>query len=325
MSDRTLLVTADDFGIGPGTTRGILDLAARGVVTSTVLLVNSPFAGDAVRQWRAAGRPLELGWHPCLTLDRPLLAPNRVPSLVGTDGRFLPLGRLLKRLVVGRVNADEVEAELRAQLARFVELVGGQPANVNAHHHVHVFRVVGEALARALSDAAPLPFLRRVVEPLRTLLCVPGARPKRAFLTALGRWAARRHAAAGFPGNDALAGITDPPCVRDPAFFVRWLRAARGRTVELCCHPGYPDPALADRDPDSRGRRPRELELLQSPDFHYAARAAGFRLVTAAEVGNPEHVAAEASVSADVHAADRGLSAERPHRGERVHGGVAHR
>src|SRR5262249_35944389 len=173
MSDRTLLVTADDFGIGPQTTRGILDLAARGVVTSTVLLVNSPFAGDAVRRWRAAGCPLELGWHPCLTLDRPILPPNQLPSLTAADGRFLPLGRLLKRLLTGRINAAEVEAELRAQLDRFVELVGHPPANVNAHHHVHVFGVVGEALARVLSGITPLPFLRRVVEPAHTLLRVP--------------------------------------------------------------------------------------------------------------------------------------------------------
>ena len=54
---RRLVVTADDFGIGPDTSRGILDLAARGAVTSTVLLVTSPFAADGVRQWRQAAGP----------------------------------------------------------------------------------------------------------------------------------------------------------------------------------------------------------------------------------------------------------------------------
>src|SRR5947208_10841292 len=85
---RYLLVTADDFGIGPETSRGILELAARGVVTSTVLLVNSPHALDAVAAWRKAGCPLELGWHPCLTIDAPILPPDQVPTLVGPDGRF---------------------------------------------------------------------------------------------------------------------------------------------------------------------------------------------------------------------------------------------
>ena len=34
---RYLVVTADDFGIGPATSRGILDLAGEGLVTATVL------------------------------------------------------------------------------------------------------------------------------------------------------------------------------------------------------------------------------------------------------------------------------------------------
>lgn len=284
---RFLLVTADDFGIGPETTRGILDLAARGAVTSTVLLVNSPFAEAAVTAWRAAGRPVELGWHPCLTIDAPVLPPSAVPSLVGPDGRFPRLGTLLKRLALGRVRVAEVEAEFRAQLVRFVELVGAPPANVNAHHHVHVFRPVDEALARAL--AGPYrPFTRRVIESGQTLRRVPGARLKRVLLSWYGKRAARRQESAGLPGNDALLGVTDPPLTNDPAFFARWLSAAAGRFVELMCHPGHLDPALDGRDGTLADghlhRRPREFALLARPSFLDAAGGAGFTLVTATEL-----------------------------------------
>ena len=75
-SQRFLVVTADDFGIGPATTHGILELALQGRVTATVLLVNSPHAEAAVRAWRQAGCVPELGWHPCLTLDRPVRPPE---------------------------------------------------------------------------------------------------------------------------------------------------------------------------------------------------------------------------------------------------------
>ena len=284
---RLLLVTADDFGIGPETSRGILDLGARGAVTSTVLLVNSPFAAEAVALWRKAGRPLEVGWHPCLTIDRPVLPPDQVPSLVGPDGRFPRLGQVLQRLVLGRVRGPEVEAEFRAQYRRFVELTGFAPANVNAHHHVHVFRPVGDALARVLAAHGVRPFLRRVVEPWRTLLRVPGARPKRLYLDRLGRRAARRQQAAGLPGNETLIGITNPPFVKAADFFGRWLAAARGRFVELSCHPGHLDLTLDGRDGTIADghihRRPRELERLREPGYVAAVRAAGFELVTAAE------------------------------------------
>jgi predicted glycoside hydrolase/deacetylase ChbG (UPF0249 family) len=285
---RLLVVTADDFGIGPDTSRGILDLAAAGVVTSTVLLVNSPFAEDGVVMWRKAGRPVELGWHPCLTLDSPVLPPAEVPSLVGPDGTFPGLGTLLKQLLLGRVRADEIGREFRAQFQRFVDLVGGPPANVNAHHHVHVFGVIGDALRRVLAELAPRAFVRRVVEPARTLWRVPGARAKRVFLTRLGRAAARQQVAVGLPGADAVLGITDPQCVYDPTFFARWLAAAPGRVVELTCHPGHFDPTLVGRDGTLTDgqvhRRVRELELLRKPGFLDAVRTAGFTLVSAAEV-----------------------------------------
>src|SRR5262249_34417887 len=73
---RRLIVMADDYGIGPETSRAIRDLAERGLVTAAVLLVNSPYAEDAAAAWQKSGIPLEIGWHVCLTLDRPILPAN---------------------------------------------------------------------------------------------------------------------------------------------------------------------------------------------------------------------------------------------------------
>ena len=282
-AERFLLVTADDFGVGPDTSRGILDLAARGVLTSTVMLVNSPFAEAGVAAWRAAGRPVELGWHPCLTIDAPVLPAAEIPSLVDANGRFPRLGTLLKRLALGRVRAAEVEAEFRAQHRRFVELVGEPPANVNAHHHIHIFRPIGAALARVLGENKP--FVRRVVEPFGTLRSVPGANLKRKLLTWFGSRAAARQQAAGLPGNDEAIGITDPVFTEKPEFFVQWLAASGGRFVELGCHPGYFDYTLEGRDgtllDGCLHRHPRELAMLSQPSFLIAAKAAGFTLVSA--------------------------------------------
>ena len=140
---RRLVVTADDFGIGPQTSRGILDLAHLGRVTCSVLLVNAPDAVSSVNMWHREGRPMELGWHPCLTLDRPISDPGVVRSLVDADGRFLSLGRFAKRLVLGRVSRDELIREYSAQYQRFLELVGETPVVVNGHHHLHTFPIVG--------------------------------------------------------------------------------------------------------------------------------------------------------------------------------------
>ena len=89
------------------------------------------------------------------------------------------------------------------------------------------------------------------------------------------------HEPSGFPGNDWLAGITDPPYVRKyPDYLVRWLTAIPGQAVELACHPGHWDETLLGRDCTRNDgmlkRRTRELDLLDQPSFEEACLQAGF-------------------------------------------------
>ncbi len=290
---RLLAVVADDFGIGPSTSAGILQVARRGVVTGSVLLVNSPYAEAAVRSWRQHGCPMELGWHPNLTLDAPILPPCRVRSLVGPDGQFWPLSRFMRHWLQGRLDANDVEAELDAQFGRFCEMVGYPPTLVNTHQHVGLFHPVGEALLRVLGRRRCRPYVRRVQEPAATLLRVPGARIKRLVLNQLGRPLGRLQEALGFPGNEWLAGITDPPWVKQDSFFARWLRLLPGQRAELVCHPGFPDRTLLGRDcQEGDGllqRRVDELALLERPEFLDAVCEAGFTLVPPARFLGGRH------------------------------------
>ena len=276
---RPLTIVADDYGIGRHTSQGILDLAAQARITGAVLIVNTPDAGRAAAEWLATAPPADLGWHPNLTLDRPILPPSEVPSLVRPDGSFWPLGAFLRRVCLGRIRAADVRAEWRAQYRRFVELVGRPPALVNSHQHVSLFPPCDEALFDVLREANARPYLRRVVEPGRVLVNVPGARVKRTTLTLLGRRAARRAAGRGLPGCDWLAGVTDPECVIDDRFWANWLgRLADVGSVEVCCHPGYHDDSLVGRDCDAGAgllRRPREATLLRAPSFRDACDRAG--------------------------------------------------
>ncbi|MFL5329547.1 MAG: carbohydrate deacetylase [Gemmataceae bacterium] len=286
---RALVVVADDYGIGPATSEGILKLCHAGVVTGTVLLVNSPHAADAVRAWNKVGPNADLGWHPCLTLDAPILPAQEVPSLVAADGRFPRLGTIVKRALSGRLNHGELVAEFGAQLRRFRELTGAWPSVVNSHHHVQIFPAVGRALREVLAVCRPLPYLRCVRESWRTLIRVPGARGKRTFLSSFGRSESRRQIGDGFPGNDWLAGITDPPYVHDSRFFARWLRRVPGSVVELTCHPGLTDPTILGRDAmpgdGNIERRAQEFALLSRSDFRDAVSQNAFRLTRPSEIG----------------------------------------
>ena len=279
MLSRPVLIIADDYGIGPETSRGILELACQDRLTGTVLIVTAPDAERAVRAWQAARPSADLGWHPNLTLDRPVLPPAKVPSLVRPDGSFWPLKSFLRRVCLGRVRRHEVRAEWGAQYRRFVELVGEPPALVNSHQHVALFPPCTAALVDVLDEAEGRPYLRRVVEPVRMLVRVPGARVKRSVLTILGRRASRRAAARGFVGCDWLIGVTDPAGVADAGFWRhRLARVGPTGSVEVCCHPGYYDPTLVGRDCEAGEgvlRRPRELALIRDPGFRAACDRAG--------------------------------------------------
>ena len=285
---RYLIVTADDFGMGPATSEGVLEAAACGAITASVLLVNSPFAEQAVRQWKRRGCPMELGWHPNLTLDSPLLGAAEVSSLAGPDGRFWPLGAFLRRWLAGRLREEEIERELTAQFLRFHELTGQQPNIVNTHQHVGVFAPVGQILMDVLEKKGCFPLLRRVRESWSTLWRVPGARIKRTILNCLGRPLAKRQEARKHGGNDWLGGITDPKWVQRPTFFTEWLEAIPGTVVELMCHPGHLDPTVLGRDcqvgDGLMRRRVDELQLLRQPAFLEAVRQANFTLATPSQI-----------------------------------------
>src|SRR5262245_11890986 len=84
---RTLIVNADDFGLTGAVSRGILEAARRGIVTSTTAIVNRPIAPALVAELDASG--LGVGLHLNLTLGAPVSDPRRVASLVDGQGRFV--------------------------------------------------------------------------------------------------------------------------------------------------------------------------------------------------------------------------------------------
>ena len=81
---RRLIVNADDFGLAPGVSAGILAAHRHGIVSSTTLLATVAIDADSVRALRDSG--LGVGLHVNLTLGRPLSGGR---SLVDTDGRFV--------------------------------------------------------------------------------------------------------------------------------------------------------------------------------------------------------------------------------------------
>jgi predicted glycoside hydrolase/deacetylase ChbG (UPF0249 family) len=239
---RCLIVNADDFGLTPGVSEGILLAHRHGIVTSTTMIVNRDVPRDVLARARDAG--LGVGLHVNLTLGEPL---TRGASLVESGGAFVRDARR----AAARADAKDVEREVAAQIERFEKLSGHGPTHLDSHHHVGLHAPVREVVLSAA---------RELGVPVRSQ--DPGARA--------------RTRSAGLRTTDYFFGESGPDAYWSLARTLRQLRALPPGTSEFMCHPGWCDAELSY----SRYGRQREVELagLGSPAARAAARALGITL-----------------------------------------------
>ena len=83
-----LIVTADDFNLSEGVSRGILEAHRHGIVTETSVMVNLADLRRAATMLAAAPL-LAVGLHLNLTRGGPVAPPSAVAELLGPDGQFL--------------------------------------------------------------------------------------------------------------------------------------------------------------------------------------------------------------------------------------------
>lgn len=247
-----LIITADDLGLSPGVSAGILAAHRGGVVRSTSLLVTFAGSEEAAALARQE-RGLEVGLHLDLVGGRPAADPATVRSLVGPDGTFHRLGELGARLLCGRVRLAEVAREVRAQAAR----ARGWGIAVRAwdsHRHTHLIPPLSRVVA-ALAREEGVRYLRRARPPRL------GTSPKAQILGAATLAAAVLQ--RGVPGNDWFVDLSALAARPDPATVA--LYAAYRGLGELAAHPGRPDDALRQSGDTLVLRRADDLAVLTDP------------------------------------------------------------
>jgi chitin disaccharide deacetylase len=253
-------VTADDFGIGYETSRGIVEAHLAGPVSATSVMV---VAAEQLKRSlpllnRAPG--LRLGLHVTLTANpgMPLRARKR-SGLVNRRGEFASLGILLARCVLRRVDRSALRDEISGQVELFQKLVGRAPEYVDGHQHCHQFAVVRDVVAE-LIDAGVLPrAVRCTPEPPAVRRGIRVERSRRSLIHAVGVKSRPVFAAVGGIMPDYFVGVLSPAMLRLENPWEPYVRLLPARAeVELGVHPGRLDESLRGRDPYIQ---PREAEL----------------------------------------------------------------
>ncbi len=249
-----LIVNADDLGLADFIDTGILRCAREGILRSASLLVRGRTARTVIDEARRAG--LGIGVHLALSGGLPPAAdPEKVPTLLeGATLRRSWTG-FAAQLLAGRVDLDQVELELDAQVAMAQEL--GSVDHVDGHQHLHVFPGVLERVLRVCQ--------RRGIHAMRLPIEPPlaGAGPARELKRSLISTVARSGQVPEWMRTpDRFHGLADGGRLGEEALLAILERLGPG-THEIGCHPGAGEGVVA-ADPGWRSSWALEAQALCS-------------------------------------------------------------
>lgn len=155
-----MVLNADDFGYDPSVSAGIVRAMRKGVVSSTTLMVNTPFSAMAAE----TSEGLSLGLHLNLARWRSLCVPSH---------EFVESG-------APALEMSFVCDETMAQLNRLDALVGRKATHIDVHKHLHRHPSVLEGVCRA-AVLARLP-VRSVDASMRSFLRARGVNTNDVFI-----------------------------------------------------------------------------------------------------------------------------------------------
>lgn len=133
---RKLIVNADDFGFNQDVTDGILECHKNGCVTSTTLMTHMPAAEYAAERSKSYPE-LSVGIHFSINTGRPLSAPEKIPSLVDSQGNFKPSSEIVRLAKCCKLPIAEVEVEFTAQMEKCLEY-SIEPSHCDSHQNISV-------------------------------------------------------------------------------------------------------------------------------------------------------------------------------------------
>lgn len=135
----SIIRNADDFGKSEDVNKAIVTGFREGYIDRTTLMVNMPYADDAVSEAKREGFSDKIGIHLNLTEGMPLTEGiKQNPLFCGPDGRFHALfcKSTKYRLYMDNLSRDQIYQELSAQLKKYSDY-GLTLFHVDSHHHVH--------------------------------------------------------------------------------------------------------------------------------------------------------------------------------------------
>lgn len=232
-----------------------------------------------------SAQQLSVGCHVVLVDGFPVLEATQVSSLISSPSpaRFgSSMSKFSFRALTGRLNADQIEAEVTAQI-RKLQSAGIAVSHLDSHKHTHMFPSVFRPLLRA-AKACGVPAMRNPFEVIRISLAAgrPGLWKRYGEVKLLRNLAGKFRKAtkeAGVITPDGTLGIVVTGALDDRLFRLIIEKLPEG-TWEFVCHPGYNDAELDGVQTRLRESREQELQVLKSPETRNLLARSGIELIS---------------------------------------------
>lgn len=249
---RSLIVTADDFGLSRTVNAGVLRVHRDGILTATSLMV----AGAAVDEAAAIAREnpaLDVGLHLVVCRGFSVSGAARETGISDSSGAF-PQNPVIAgmRYYFKRRIRSALRDEIRAQIERHLELIG-YLNHVDGHLNFHVHPMILDLLIELMREYR-IPCMRLPREPVFTTLGLARDHAMRKLIEAvifraLSRRAKRLTDRYGIRTNDWLFGLHQTGHLSEE-YVTGVIGKMRTGVTELYFHPAAdigraPPPASA--------------------------------------------------------------------------------
>jgi len=277
---KRVIINADDFGLCRSVNEGVILAHTRGLLTSATLMANTPGFEQAVDLARA-NPGLGIGLHLNFVRGRPVTPPEKISSLVGSDGLFFrSAAAVVRGLFSGRIKKEDLEREGRAQVEKALA-AGVRLSHFDSEKNIHVLPpLVG--LVLNLAEAYNIRKVRFIKE--YGLSARLGQSFKAWLLTFSSRLAAARLRRAGVVITDRFYGICNSGRLT-AGRLARILTGLRSGSAEIMVHPGFVTEELKELETTVgtyyiNRYRESELRALLDPSLAETARRCGLRLIS---------------------------------------------
>ncbi len=206
-----VVFNADDFGLHPVISEGILRALDAGIVRSTSVLATTVSLDELNSFERLKIRGGSLGIHLSLTQGKPL---TDFPDEFLNEDKKFKKEIMFSPMGIPRLAEDILEKEIQAQVEAIMPY---GPTHIDSHHHIHSFHSVLQIVARFAQKYGLA--VRALSESMRGYLISQGVRCCDVFID-------------GFFGKNNLTEMKLLALIEDVL-----LKGAK--KVEVMCHPGF--------------------------------------------------------------------------------------